>query len=137
VTPQQLISRERRGYPFWLYMYYSDKRIKDECPEHLSQSMRVLYRIRVIDFEIGKNNPYDDDNTYNVEPHEPPAIWFKCDRFEEIRKIDNTNCQFVTFYDFVHAENAELSSALQATIPPVRCVVPIVVVQTNWYEIQS
>ncbi len=137
VTPQQLISRESKRYPFWLYMYYSDKRIKEECPENLSQAMQVRYRIRVIDYDITENNPYIDNSVYNVDPPESPTIWFKCDRFDEIRKINTSECQIVTFHDFEHAEDADLSSALQATIPPVRCITPIGIVQTNWYEIQS
>jgi hypothetical protein len=138
VTPQQLISRERGGYPFWLYMYYSDKKIKELCPEKYLQAMQVQYRIRVIDFCTKPTNPYNDNSTYNVDPGEPPNIWFKCDRFEEIRKISNSGCQFLSFHDFEHVDaNTDLSSALQATIPPVRVIAPFVVVQTNWYEIPA
>ena len=141
VTPQQLISRECKGYPFWLYMYYSETKTKEYCPESLSQAMQVKFRIRVIDYEISDTNPYAENSVHPIEPPEAPTIWFKCDRFEEIRKNNcaeqQNGCSILTYHDFIHAENTDLASALQATIPPVRCTASIAVVQTNWYETQS
>lgn len=140
VTPKQLISGQCNGLPFWLYMYYSKTAIKKECPEDLPQAMQVKYRIRVIEYKT--HEPYTDSNVHAVVPPGSPTIWFKCDRFEEIRKINRTEqCEegqnILTFHDFKHAGNAALGPALLKTIPPVQCIVPIVVVQTNWYETET
>jgi len=124
-------------------MYYSERKTREYCPDDLSRSKRVEYRIRVIDFLASEANPFNEANTHVIEPpdKDKPTIWFKCDRFEEIRKLTSNesenHCGFLTFQDFEHAENVDLAKALQATIPPIKCVASIVVTQTNWHEVQS
>jgi len=141
VRPNQLINKEKKGFPFWLYIHYSEKITREYCPENLPHSKQVKYRIRVIDFEPCQDYPFGDDNVHIIEPPEIPTIWFKCDRFEEIKKLNTKgskkSCKTLSYHDFEHSEGKNLAATLRATILPIRCIRPIVVIQINLYDIQS
>lgn len=111
----------------------------------------IEFRARVVEYNDTQTNPnpFSQANVFVIPIGNiaDVKIWFKCDRFEEIRKANRLNnndssvqnCSLLTLSDFEYAgtlyKNA-VGLALRR-VSPFRRISPTVVVQTNWYEIQD
>jgi hypothetical protein len=139
------------GQPFWLYFYYSEAAIRDNCPDQIGLAKKIEFRVRVVEYNDHqtKPNPFDQPNVFVIQIGDisEVKIWFKCDRFEELRKANRLNnrdssmqnCSILSLDDFEYAGTSytnTLGLALQR-ISPFRRLSPIVVVQTTWYEIED
>ena len=130
--------------PFWMYTYYSESSIKKSCPEYAALKKAVQYRIRVLDWadapELGTEFPCpfaDEPQVYVVEPPSSNVVtWFKCDMIQEIFKSPN---EFLSLADFEvdTSTSSNKGLALNASIPIVRCLTPMFVMQTASYQIQD
>jgi hypothetical protein len=139
------------GKPFWLYFYYSETTIRNECPDKIGLARQIEFRARVVEYDDVQTNPnpFAQPNVFVISIGDiaDVKIWFKCDRFEEVRKANRLNNNvssgqnscLLTLADFEYAGTVYTNSvglALQR-VSPFRRLSPIVVVQTNWYEIQD
>ncbi|MBI3959321.1 MAG: hypothetical protein HY328_10980 [Chloroflexi bacterium] len=97
-------------HSFWLYMYYSYN--QSDIP---SLKGVIEYRIYVSNWGHSK---FDGPDVYRARFHEPGKIWFLCERFEKICKINNEQ---LGLPDFVHKYNKRLGSTIRNSIPPVVC----------------
>jgi hypothetical protein len=113
------------GARFWMYLYYSQTRTQDESLQRV-----VKFRVRVVSHA---NNPFLDPDVYTRPDHGPePKVWFKCDLVEEIKNLEGG---YLHDSGIEHTEpGVALLSAARNSIPPVRRMVPMVVVQTTGYR---
>ena len=107
--------------PFWMYFYYSHERT--ESP-HLRG--KIKYRFKILDYnETGYFNQGDVFiiSCQNI----PTKVWFKCNKFEEIK---NSNGAFLTSDNFKHQNPniKKLLSTIRSSIAPVKCLSQITVV---------
>jgi hypothetical protein len=123
---------------FWMYLYYSQKRT-----ENPDLSGLVQFRVRVIKYtlvskdqtQLTKDQPFGSDDTYvRTDYLDQARTWFLCDLVEEVRKLDGT---MLTFQDFIHANDAELGSAIMNSVAPVRRLSPMVVIQKTLHELHD
>ena len=144
-TPNVLINNENShndNQPFWIYIYYSDKKINEGVRDgwcdskYLPLAMQVEYRLRVVTFQAGNNNPYSNADTHDSSPcdHGEETIWFKCDRVEEIKKLNQYNkLKNFDLHDFKHALDPQKSvgQAMITTIVPV-CRISSLIIRKTW-----
>jgi hypothetical protein len=95
--------------PFWLYMYYRERKT-------INPNLRgkIFFRIHVVDWN---DNGFARDEAHYVDFGGNEKVWFKCDRFQEVRSKDGA---LLTLKDFVHAHNKCLPSTMRSSIPPVK-----------------
>lgn len=142
-TPNSLIINENSHndqQPFWLYIYYSDRKIREGienkwCEDKfLPLAMQVEYRLRVLTFQHGNNNPFANIDTHNCSPCDDERIWFKCDRIEEIKKLDQSGKLVnLHLHDFLHAMDSKkaVGQAMITSIAPV-CRKSPLVIRKSW-----
>ncbi|QTR46680.1 hypothetical protein J9253_01605 [Thiothrix litoralis] len=142
-TPHILIDNESNHndqQPFWLYIYYSDKKIREGitdgwCDDEDSRvAMQVEHRIRVLTFTPGNHNPFSPTDTHDSSPcdHGEEKIWFKCDRIEKINKLDqHGKLANLHFYDFKHTRGLSVAQAMINSIPPV-CRTSPLIIRKSW-----
>ena len=138
--------------PFWLYFYYSESATDANCPEKNDLARLIEYRVRVVQYtdENTNPNPFDTGDTLVIPISEPEdvKIWFKCDRFEEVRVASNINepnrgnhqrCRRLGLDDFEYVgENYQNAIGLGLQrICPWRRVSPLVVVQATVHNIED
>ncbi|UJS26147.1 hypothetical protein [Thiothrix winogradskyi] len=144
-TPHALINNENNHndqQPFWLYIYYSDRKIREGvtdgwCDDEDSRvAMQVEHRIRVLTFTPGNHNPYASTDTHDSSPcdHGEEKIWFKCDKVEKVKKL-NSSGQLVNLalHDFQHALDPQKSvgQAMITSIVPV-CRKSPLIIRKSW-----
>ncbi|MDD5392115.1 MAG: hypothetical protein PHE17_03745 [Thiothrix sp.] len=144
-TPNILINNENHHndqQPFWIYIYYSKKKIDEGleggwCDDDDAKvAMEVEYRLRVLTFKPGNNNPFANTDTHDSSPcdHGEETIWFKCDRIEEIRKLDQSGKLVnLHLHDFQHAidPTKAVGQAMITSIVPV-CRKSPLIIRKSW-----
>lgn len=144
-TPHTLIDNENNHndqHPFWLYIYYSQRKIDEGIRDgwcdnkYLPLAKQVEYRLRVIAFKPGNNNPFATTDTHDSSPcdHGEETIWFQCDMIENIKKSDSSG-QLVNLHlhDFQHALDPQKSvgQAMITSIVPV-CRKSPLIIRKSW-----
>jgi hypothetical protein len=105
--------------PFWIYFYYSHERT--ERP-HLSG--KILYRVNILDYN--ESGYFNQTDVSIIRFSGVAKIWFKCDKFEEIK---NANGALLNSDNFRHIDpNKKLLSTIRSSIAPVKRLSQITVV---------
>lgn len=101
-----------QGVDFWMYMYY-------RVPATTSMRLKgkVKFRVHVLDWSYSEDL-CDSATAYVFPFRDPPKIWFRCDRAEEIA---TQRGELLTRYDFNHRDGKQLHSAIRSSIAPVVC----------------
>lgn len=142
--PKSLINNENNyndQQPFWLYIYYSDKKIREGltngwCDDEDSRvTMQVEYRIRVLTFTPGNHNPFAPTDTHDSSPcdHGEETIWFQCDKIQRVKKLDQSKLVNLHLHDFQHAIDPQkkLGPTMIKSIPPV-CRKSPLIIRKSW-----
>ena len=133
------------GEPFWMYTYYSESFVNKSCPEYAELAKKIQFRVRVIEWahtpKLGADFPCpfaEQSHVYVVEPPESSRVvtWFKCDQIEELRKSQE---EFLSLNDFEVdiSTSGNVGLALNASIPIVRRLSPMFVMQSTSYQIHD
>jgi len=107
--------------PFWMYFYYAKGRT-----DIASLKGRIEYRVRVINWN--PESKFAGNDVYLIRSDEDGTVWFLCDRYEEIRRLDG---QSLYLADFNHAQGMNLISTMRNSIPQVTLQAQIKVL--NYY----
>ncbi len=136
------------GQPFWMYIYYSESRINNECKEYAGLGKKVPFRIRVSEWNDNSNFNTDlpcpfveQPNVHVIEPLEDSSShivsWFKCDRIEEVRKFPDKDLLSLADFKIDISVSRNVGLALNASIPPAKRLSPIYVLQSTACHVQD
>lgn len=93
-----------------MYLYYTEK--ETDIP---NLQGKVEFRVGVIDWDLAR---FEQDGIYKARYNEDGKVWFLCDRYEEVR---NVNQHMLNLGDFTHTDGKNLISTLRNSIPQVVC----------------
>jgi hypothetical protein len=113
--------------PFWMYLYYTQTATKNADLQR-----KVQVRVRVLEHNTDEYSHLPNVYVYSFDVN--AQIWFKCDKLEEVCRVDGT---VLTDQDFTHAEGKDLLASIRNSIAPVKRNVPIKVIQRTLCEVQD